>query len=155
MSDYCMKCAAWGLGCNYRSEPLVHHCFHYHHVECLWAALRLMPEKLCSLKCRGVDAHGLLWTKRGWEPADECPSHHLLIDNPRRHSLYFPVVSAKWVHPLPILETLLMHLSIGFSFVPVSLSLLPCSYFRDYFPSKLPLPKFLSWALLLGENKLR
>lgn len=47
------KSPSWWLGCNYKSEPLVHHHSHYHLVVRLWVALGLMSEKLFSLEVQG------------------------------------------------------------------------------------------------------
>lgn len=86
--------------------------------------------------------------------ADRCPGLHPLINVPEG-ILYTSQKSQPNGALLPTAATLITQLYIGSSFVPISLSLYPCSYFCIYSPNKLPSPKSLSWALLLEGNKLR
>ena len=93
---------------------------------------------------------GLLLIKGGWEPTDEFPNLHTLVDISRKHFLYFSEIPAKWS---PVANSSnLDNASLYRLFLPSHpLSLPPYSYFWVYFPNKLPSPSVLilgsaSWA---------
>ena len=136
------KVSSWWLGCNYKSEPLVPCSSQDHHGTPMGSTLVAIWQAVQMGIARELMPMGLLLIKGGWEPTNEFPNLHPLVDICRMHSLYFSEIPANWS---PVANSSnLDNASFYRLFLPSHpLSLPPCSSFCVYFSDKPPSPSVL------------